>query len=288
MRDEIKVCIEESPVTLISDITFAQTPYWFPFYNYKDLKMDLLLPFRKPDGCKKSPLLIWICGGAFMTMEKSAYIPWLTDFARKGYVVASIEYRMSNSAHMPAQIIDAKSAVRYLRAHANMYGIDPDKVAIGGESAGGMLATLVGATNGDGRYDTGEYISYSSDVQAIINYYGPCTFNNSHKNIDFDLLPDTAGTPNSVLGFNPESDPERAAEFDVLNRITENMPPVFMAHGTDDELVNISMSEELYRKLDREGIDTEFYIIQNAGHMGMEFYQKEMTERVLKFMNRVL
>ncbi|MCR5102437.1 MAG: alpha/beta hydrolase [Butyrivibrio sp.] len=263
MRDEIKVSIEECPVTLISDITFAQTPYWFPFYNYKDLKMDILLPFRKPDINMRSPLLVWICGGAFKTMEKSAYIPWLTEFAKKGFIVASIEYRMSNCAQMPAQIIDAKSAIRYLRAHADMYGIDTEKVAVGGESAGGMLATLVAATNGNKKYDVGDFTEYKSDVKAVINYYGPTS-------------------------FKPVSDSDTESEFDAMSRVTKDMPPVFMAHGTKDELVNINMSEEMYKKLTSEGVDTEFYVVQDAGHMGMEFYQKEMTERVLQFLNKVL
>ena len=122
MRYKIDVPVKEQPITLISGITFAQVPYWFPFYNYKDLKMDILAP-SGISGQGKRPLFVWICGGGFATMERSAYIPWLTYFAKRGYIAASVEYRLSNSAHFPAQIEDVKKAIRFLRAHADEYGI---------------------------------------------------------------------------------------------------------------------------------------------------------------------
>ena len=172
MRYKIDVPVKEQPITLISGITFAQVPYWFPFYNYKDLKMDLLAPSGS-SGQGKRPLFVWICGGGFATMERSAYIPWLTYFAKRGYIAASIEYRLSNSAHFPAQIEDVKKAIRFLRAHADEYGIDPDRVAVGGESAGGNLASMVGVTNDIAAFDVGEYPEQSSHVSAVVNFYGP-------------------------------------------------------------------------------------------------------------------
>ena len=172
MRYKIDIPVKEQPVTLISGITFAQVPYWFPFYNYKDLKMDILAPSGS-SGQGKRPLFVWICGGGFATMERSAYIPWLTYFAKRGYIAASVEYRLSNSAHFPAQIEDVKKAIRFLRAHADEYGIDPDRVAVGGESAGGNLASMVGVTNDIAAFDVGEYPEQSSHVSAVVNFYGP-------------------------------------------------------------------------------------------------------------------
>lgn len=113
MRYKIDIPVKEQPVTLISGITFAQVPYWSP-YNYKDLKMDILAPSGRP-GQGKRPLFVWICGGGFATMERSAYIPWLTYFAKRGYIAASVEYRLSNSAHFPAQIEDVKKAIRFFK-----------------------------------------------------------------------------------------------------------------------------------------------------------------------------
>lgn len=82
MKKNIYVPLTGTPITLLSGITFARVPYWFPFYNYKDLKLDLLLPFRPEEG-EKRPLFVWLCGGGFATMERSAYIPWLT-YLQKG------------------------------------------------------------------------------------------------------------------------------------------------------------------------------------------------------------
>lgn len=246
MRYKIDIPVKEQPVTLISGITFAQVPYWFPFYNYKDLKMDILAPSGS-SGQGKRPLFVWICGGGFATMERSAYIPWLTYFAKRGYIAASVEYRLSNSAHFPAQIEDVKKAIRFLRAHADEYGIDPDRVAVGGESAGGNLASMVGVTNDIAAFDVGEYPEQSSHVSAVINYYGPAVLvkEPGKRSMDGIPLPDTAGYSRTIqlLGFDPEAEPERAAKTAAQYYINENTVPFFLAHGTGDTLVDISGSD---------------------------------------------
>ena len=291
MRYKIDIPVKEQPVTLISGITFAQVPYWFPFYNYKDLKMDILAPSGS-SGQGKRPLFVWICGGGFATMERSAYIPWLTYFAKRGYIAASIEYRLSNSAHFPAQIEDVKKAIRFLRAHADEYGIDPDRVAVGGESAGGNLASMVGVTNDIAAFDVGEYPEQSSHVSAVVNFYGPAVLvkEPGKRSMDGIPLPDTAGYSRTIqlLGFDPEAEPERAAKTAAQYYINENTVPFFLAHGTGDTLVDISGSDEFYRKLSQNHVPVEYYRIQGAAHMGMEFYQDEMSQRVLEFLNKTL
>ena len=291
MRYKIDIPVKEQPVTLISGITFAQVPYWFPFYNYKDLKMDILAPSGSP-GQGKRPLFVWICGGGFATMERSAYIPWLTYREERGYIVASVEYRLSNSAHFPAQIEDVKKAIRFLRAHADEYGIDPDRVAVGGESAGGNLASMVGVTNDIAAFDVGEYPEQSSHVSAVVNYYGPAVLVKEPGKRSMDGIPltDTAGYSRTIqlLGFDPEAEPERAAKTAAQYYINENTVPFFLAHGTGDTLVDISGSDEFYRILSQNHVPVEYYRIQGAAHMGMEFYQDEMSQRVLEFLNKTL
>ena len=291
MRYKIDIPVKEQPVTLISGITFAQFPFWSPFYNYKDLKMDIRAPSGRP-GQGKRPLFVWICGGGFATMERSAYIPWLTYFAKRGYIAASVEYRLSNSAHFPAQIEDVKKAIRFLRAHADEYGIDPDRVAVGGESAGGNLATMVGVTNDIAAFDMGEYPEQSSHVSAVVNFYGPAVLvkEPGKRSMDGIPLPDTAGYSRTtqLLGFDPEAEPERAAKTAAQYYINENTVPFFLAHGTGDTLVDISGSDEFYRILSQNHVPVEYYRIQGAAHMGMEFYQDEMSQRVLGFLNKTL
>ncbi len=253
--------------------------------------MDILAPSGS-SGQGKRPLFVWICGGGFATMERSAYIPWLTYFAKRGYIAASVEYRLSNSAHSPAQIEDVKKAIRFLRAHADEYGIDPDRVAVGGESAGGNLASMVGVTNDIAAFDVGEYPEQSSHVSAVVNFYGPAVLvkEPGKRSMDGIPLPDTAGISRTIqlLGFDPEAEPERAAKTAAQYYINENTVPFFLAHGTGDTLVDISGSDEFYRKLSQNHVPVEYYRIQGAAHMGMEFYQDEMSQRVLEFLNKTL
>ena len=115
---------------------------------------------------EKLPLLIWLCGGAFQVMDPDVWIPQWTEFARKGSVVASVEYRTANEAPFPAALEDVKAAIRFLRANASCFGVDPEKVFVGGESAGGCLACLAGVYGKERRYDVGEYLEYSSQIQG--------------------------------------------------------------------------------------------------------------------------
>ena len=242
--------IQEPFLTMLENVVFAQTPYWFPYYNYKDLDLDLLLPVWGKEG-EKHPLLVWICGGAFLTMEKAAYLPWLMYFARAGYVIASVQYRLSNVAKFPAPLEDVKKAIRFLHAHAEEFHIDKTKTVVGGESAGGYLASMTGLTNDRKEYEVGEYPEESSHVDAVIDFYGP-------------------------------------AALDSSTRVTETTPPFFMAHGTGDTLVDCKGSDEFYEELKKNGIPVEYFVVKDAPHMGMEFYQKEMADRILGFLDRNL
>lgn len=293
IKKDLSVPLTDTPLTLISGITFAQVPYWFPFFDYKDLKLDIIRPFRKSDN-KKCPLLLWICGGAWITMDRSAHLPWLMNFARQGYVVASAEYRLSNSAHFPSQLEDIKKAIRYLRAHAEEFGIDPDRIIIGGESAGAHLAAMAGVTNGRKEYDTGEYLEWSSDVQAVIDYYGPASFTlpaPEASSTNPQETPDFLKGPSSIdmlLGYSPADNPQEAESAAALSFVDDSTPPFFIAHGMDDPIVSITGSEALYEALTRHNVATEFYAVRGAGHADPRFYQSEMAGRIIDFLNRVL
>lgn len=293
MKKEIFIPLADTPLTLISGITFARVPFFFPFWDYKDLKLDIILPFKR-DGNEKRPLLVWICGGAWMTMERTAHLPWLMNFAKRGYIVASVEYRLSNSAHFPAQLEDVKKAVRYLRAHADEFGIDPGKVIVGGESAGGYLASMVGATNPRKEFDKGEYLEQSSEVQAVIDYYGPVSFTlptqttgqtGEGEKPDFLKGPSPA---DMLLGYDPAEDPARADTAGALYYIDQSAPPYFIAHGADDGIVSPANSEALYNALEQNQVPAELYMIRDADHADPRFYQTEMSDRILEFLDKVL
>jgi acetyl esterase/lipase len=124
--------------SVITNITFAQTDAWFG-HTTQDLRMDLIYP---EDTAHDYPCIVWICGGAWQSIDKSAHLVYLSKLARAGFVVASVQYRTSNEAKFPAQLCDVKAAIRYLRAHAARYHIDEAHIGVMGESAGGYLTCM--------------------------------------------------------------------------------------------------------------------------------------------------
>lgn len=283
MKNKIKIEINQPTIALISGVTFAQTPYWYPHYNVKDLKMDILRPFEQTD--KKLPLIIWVCGGAWLTMDRSAHLPNLTYFAKQGFIVASIEYRMSNCANFPSQLHDIKSAIRYLRANANVYGIDSTRISIMGESAGGYLAAMAGATSTDTSFDVGEHLNMSSSVNAVVDYYGP---------VDFTLFSQNRGasdvyfSPDSLLlGYSAAQEPKKAKSASVLTHIGCNSPAYMILHGDEDNIVPYAQSDALFQKLTENGVQVEYYLLEGAGHATMHFYQDEMNKKVADFLSKI-
>src|ERR1700722_19716476 len=136
--------------------------------------LDLSMDIQMPETPKRRPLVIYVTGGGFIQAPKEAALNLRTYVAEAGFVVASIEYRtVRDEANYRDGIADVKSAIRYLRANAGKYGIDPTKIAIWGESAGGYLAAMVGVTNGIKSFDVGNDLEQSSDVQAVgVNFGG--------------------------------------------------------------------------------------------------------------------
>ncbi len=281
-RTEQHIEIKEEPLTILQDITFSNVPYWFPQFHYKALRMNLICPFH-PAKEKKYPVLVWICGGAWITMEKAAHTPFLIQLARKGYIIASIEYRMSGTKHFPAQIEDVKSAIRYLRAHAEEFHIDSDRIAVGGESAGGHLAALAGVTGGIKEFDRGENLDRSSSVCAVLDFYGPSTF-----------LPEEAPSPSEapspvvmLLGYEPTRHPREAAHAAALSYVSADTPPFFIIHGQADHVVSVENSRRLADRLGKNGCSYELLEVKEADHADPRIYQGNTVERVDAFLKRV-
>ena len=138
----------------------------------RPLTMHLLQAQPRPSG--SAPGLVWVHGGAFRHGSKESGIAKLFPFARRGYVCASIEYRLSGEATWPAQIEDCKAAVRYLRAHADELGLDPERIGAWGASAGGHLVAMLGVAPDRPELEgQGGWAEHSSRVQAVFDYYGP-------------------------------------------------------------------------------------------------------------------
>jgi acetyl esterase/lipase len=259
-------------------------------------KLDLYLPQRNGTAV---PLLIDIHGGAFMGGAKSEAGGRINALVEHGYAVASINYRLSGEAHFPAGMKDVKAAIRWLRASAPRYGIDPNRFAAWGDSAGGYFAAMLGATSGvTTSFDDATLgnAKVSSAVQAVVDFYGPVDFlTMDQQNTD------PGGCPQSPQVHNAADSPESlwlgspvqsvAAVARTANPITYlgrgNPPPFFVAHGTADCLVPQGQTLELLSALRARGIRTTSRLLPGVGH-GASTFDEQLQSPVLTFLDSAL
>ena len=229
-------------------------------------KLDLYLPERG----QNLPLLIWIHGGAFRmgNKEGNENDPLPFDYLTQGYALASLNYRLSQHALFPAQIEDCKAAVRWLRAHAARFKLDPDCILAWGPSAGGHLVTMLGVAGHVTEFEVGEHLDVSSRVHAVVDYFGPTDF----LQMDTQRLPDgqihdAADSPESELVGGPiQENKEKVARANPITYVTGDAPPFLIIHGDEDPLVPYGQSVILVEALEKAGVDVTFYTVEGAGH----------------------
>ncbi len=227
------------------------------------LHLDMLFPNPMP--AYALPVVAYIHGGGWFEGHRSnGLYPWLNPLlATHGFITASISYRLSGQATFPAQIHDAKAAVRWLRANAESYYINADRIGVWGDSAGGHLAALLGVT-GDMPALEGNCGSpgFSSRVQAVVTRVGPSDFLSDGGQMINDA-------PSPVTQLFGSTVHEREATMRLASPITHvsaDAPPFFIVHGTLDETVPFSQGESLYKALNAAGTNVTFLPIQNAYH----------------------
>ncbi len=243
------------------------------------------------------PALVWIPGGGWRGTDKNLMLGEMKEFADSGYVVASIYYRSSSEGHFPDQIEDVKTAIRFLRAHAEQYEIDPERIGIMGRSAGGYLAGLA-AMNTD-VYEGEEWSEYSSRVQACCDMFGPVDLlslmeaEEERMKVDpgfrWKTIEETHG--GALLGGDIKTIKERAKAASPVHMVTDAMCPVLILHGDNDPIVPCSLSSDIfYEKIKEAGLESkaDYYIIKNAGHGSREFFQPEMKDLMIQFFNEHL
>lgn len=237
-----------------------------------ELKLDIAYP-KVNKG--KIPAIIEIHGGGWVLGDKNPNEA--ITFAKSGFVGISIQYRLSTVAKFPAAVHDCKTAVRWVRANAGKYGIDPDKIGVIGGSAGGHLVALMGTSGGDPYLEgNGPYPEYSSKVQAVVDNFGPIDLG-SLKDTPSPMDPDpTIGPIAGFLGKPAQQAPELVKKASPITYLDPDDPPVLMIHGENDSLVPFAQSELLYDALTKAGVKSRLVRVKNAGH-GFEPDPKDAT-----------
>ena len=286
----------------------------------RDLRMNVFVPKTNN---KKVPLLVFVHGGGWamgdyqgddksnnnqvnltgqtvnqMSTDNQSSYKIFKGILNNGIAFASIDYRLNSEAKFPAQIFDVKGAIRFLRAHADEYGIDSERIAIAGTSAGAHLATLLATTNNINELEgtVGGNLNYSSKVMACIDFYGPTDLLTMGPEMDLCLQTkeQAAETHDSIranesilLGFNKEgqgvgllrklkenndtSSPYwnyvlLATKGSPVYQVTSDDPPFFIAHGGNDSLVSIQQSLRFKEALDKMGIENIYMSNSKAPH----------------------
>jgi acetyl esterase/lipase len=239
-------------------------------------KLDLAVP----QGDGPFPLIVWIHGGGWEGGNKDGFGPLVAQLSR-GYAIATINYRYSRHAKFPAQIIDSKAAIRFLRTHAKEYKLDADHFGVCGASAGGHLSALLGTSNGVAGLDEKNAKPEECRVQAVVNYFGPA---------DLMKLSPPGSKESAVtrlLGGNTGEKGELAKLGSPQTHADKMDPPMLLVHGDSDKLVPLSQSEDLLVALKAAGIESDLIVVKGVGHDAGVF-KKETNDRVNEFWDKHL
>jgi acetyl esterase/lipase len=258
-------------------------------------KLDLYIPAT---GTGPFPVVIMVHGGGFMFGDKAdgAGLTGVDQLMAAGYAVASINYRLSGEAQYPAQIHDAKASVRFLRANAAQYNLNPDKIGAWGASAGGNLVSLLGTTCGTAELEGADMgnADQSSCVQAVVDWFGPIDFLKMDEQFAGTGCPqthDAADSPESKLvGAAIQTVPDLVVTTNPMNYITEDDAPFFIENGTADCNIPPVQNKNLADAL-RAIIGTEKVVytsLEGAGHGGSEFETAENLNQVIAFLDQYL
>jgi acetyl esterase/lipase len=244
-----------------------------------ELKLDLARPVE----AGPFPAIVFIHGGGFYQGSRQAYQETIREAAKRGYVAATISYRLMQfdaeqkerttaEPNFPAQIHDAKAAIRWLRANADQYDVDPDRIGVTGASAGGHLSLLIGLSDAGADLEgDGGNPERSSRVQAVVNFFGPT---------DAATCYEVSSDPWIFRLFLSGTPQERLETYRIASPATytsSDDPPVLTLHGDQDTLVPVSQAKLLDDKMKKAGADHTLVVLKGQGHgFGGEHQAKAM------------
>ena len=252
-------------VELIKDIAYS------PDGNVKH-KLDILRLKKLPEG--PMPVIVWIHGGGFTGGSKTSGYSRLERFVRRGYLGVTIDYRFATEKPFPTQLQDCKCAIRFLRAHAKGYNLDPDHIGVWGGSAGGNLVAMLGVTGGLKEFEgKGGWQDQSSRVQAVVDYFGMTDFLTIYelakagKSTERFLPLDGKESISHLLGVAKYFEhPDLCRQASPTTYASKDDPPFYIFHGDQDPLTNYSQGELLNERLRKAGVESDFYLVKGGKH----------------------
>lgn len=283
--ESLKVEVTEHQIDEIGGVIYSQIQ---SRRSNRAMRMTLLVPRT----AEKKPAIIYFPGGGFTTTDYEKFIEMRFALAKAGFVVAAAEYRVVPNK-FPAILEDGKSAVRFLKAHANAYGIDASKIGVLGDSAGGYLSQMVAVTGNEKQFDKGDNLHVDSTVQAAATLYGISDLRNIGAGFD-EAIQKVHQSPavteallvngvafNEYPGASILSDSDKALAASSLGHIKKNLPPFLIMHGTEDKLVSPVQSEQLYEALKQNGNRVTYVKVEGAAHGDTVWFQKPIIDKVV-------
>ncbi|MGM9517588.1 MAG: alpha/beta hydrolase fold domain-containing protein [Acidaminococcus sp.] len=290
----LEVAPTKTEVKQISGVVYEQVPS--RGYPNVPMQLDLLQPQKKT----RMPAIVYVTGGGFINANKDNGVQLRNYLAEKGYVVASITYRVAPTAKFPQPLEDVKASIRYLRAHADQWNIDKDRIGIIGGSAGGYLSAFAGTTSGTKTFDKGENLQESSKVSCAVDLYGLSDL--SQVGMDYSpevqQLHKSAGATEALwVNGSPVfggkdggvlADPKATEAANPIAYIGKNSAPMLLMHGTADKVVSPGQTDLLYQALKAKGVPAERYEIPGAAHGGVYWVQDKVLQVIGDFFDRYL
>jgi acetyl esterase/lipase len=231
-------------------------------------KLDLYLP---SDARGPLPLIVWVHGGGWQAGSKTSVLPLRHGLIAKGYAIASIGYRLTDTAPFPAQIQDVKAAIRWLRAHAAEHRLAPDRFVAWGSSAGGHLVAMLGTAGDIKAFDVGAHLDQSSRVQAVIDFFGPSDLQRFVTTPGYESHARPGSPENKLIGGVVAEHPAKAAAASPVSYVTKDDAPFLILHGSADPTVPANQSEILHAALRQAGVQSTLHVLPGAKHGGPEF-----------------
>ncbi|WP_310603668.1 alpha/beta hydrolase [Anaerosporobacter sp.] len=266
---KIKIEKEELEWLYVPDVEYCE---------YEGIKrnLQLIIPYKRNwSENRKYPIVFFIPGSAWYRQEMYNNIPRRAELAKRGFVIAEVQYRESELAAFPAQVIDVKNAIRFIDTLAEQFHIDTDNIFIAGDSSGGHIALLSGLTYAHGEFDS-NYNNNLHQIKGIISYFAPTDM----------LLSEGDGPMEDLLGIKQMSDDlelARSASCGTYISMDREIPPILMFHGTNDSMVTVEHSRSFFKKLEQFDKSVSYYEVEGEEHSSASFWGEEVLGIVEEF-----